>query len=157
VIGCSRDRSLDSESGLLGVGLRTVVDLNVVHDDFTIENSAITLDCAGSDNLSAPTLYVFTDDLDISGEQDDFSSNVNAIILIGCRCSVTPVVVIDLVSCRVECHPTVVSVVSKNSHNIMSSVSGGGCCQTNSVSCYPIKSSFDLELSSPFLHRSSES
>lgn len=76
----AHDVVLPADGRLERVDLRHVEDLNVVQVNLTVAESEVLLNEEASDDLTTPRLNVLTLDFDISREQNDFSSNVEAVV-----------------------------------------------------------------------------
>jgi len=72
--------TIESDGGLECVFLRAVVNLHVVHDKVTFAHSAVTLHKIGCHDLTTPSVCIFTINLDVTGEHENFSTDVNSVV-----------------------------------------------------------------------------
>lgn len=87
-VGYVRPRAigyLKPKGRLLGVILRAVIDLNVVHQSLSIPKRAITFYEGACEDLAAPGFRVVTLDLNVPSQQEYFTSHIDTTIVISCR------------------------------------------------------------------------
>jgi hypothetical protein len=90
----THDVVFPTKSCFFSVNLWAIEDLNVVHVGLTVPEN-ILIECKASYNLSSPTFNVFTNDLDISCEKYDFSTNIDSIVKVTSRVGSSEMIVFN--------------------------------------------------------------
>lgn len=91
----STDGTLPADSRLEGVRLGAVENLNVVEDDLTLAPSTITFEVVSREDLTTPTVSVFSLDLDVPRQKDHLSTHINSIVRVLSRGTSTPMVLVE--------------------------------------------------------------
>lgn len=84
--------SFEPDGGLIGVLLRAIVNFNVIEEKLTRDNVPSVINGVGSNNLTAPSTGIVTNNSNVSRQQKNFTSHVNTIVSGSCWLVVTPMV-----------------------------------------------------------------
>lgn len=74
------DSAFPADSRLEGVRLGTVEKLDVVEDDLALAPRSIGFEVVSGEDLATPAISVFSLNLDVSRQENDFCSHVNSIV-----------------------------------------------------------------------------
>jgi len=127
--------ALESDSSLVSVTLRNVVQLNTRHFQETGLHISISVNGVRSHNLSTPGIVVVSFDADIPGEKDYFTSAVNATEFTSSRFIISEVVEFEFL---LELSLSTGFVVADDFTVVRVEMVVARWCQVNPVSSHPV-------------------
>mmetsp|Transcript_29268 Transcript_29268/g.28417 ORF Transcript_29268/g.28417 Transcript_29268/m.28417 type:complete len:334 (-) Transcript_29268:1118-2119(-) len=134
---------LEPQGSIISVVLRAVVDFYIVEDGLACPQHIIFLHEVTGDELTAPSINVFSLQLDVPVQEEHFSSHVYSLEVTCSRVEVSPMVVSEV---SVKNHMSSGAVIGNDYSEIGLIISYGGGSKSYHISSNPVKPSSNISI-----------